>query len=153
MRIKSRTSQFRTQKNVRNKSSFIFQQAQQLLTKFDTLTTVQGMSAIFKGSQNYDYLNFPSCFVNCFNQEDVYNSESEIVSIVFIATVFLNSWIYHFFLADRLRPVSNVVLLPWRNKLIELYSTLAPQQLDLVSNAALLPCRAQFINYEHIRIH
>lgn len=60
------------------------------------------MSAIFKGSQNYDYLNFPSCFVNCFNQEDVYNSESEIVSIVFIATVFLNSWIYHFFLADRL---------------------------------------------------
>ena len=85
------------------------------------------MSAIFKGSQNYDYLISPSCFVNCFDQEDVNNSESEIVSIVFIATVFLNSWIYHFFLADRLRPVSNVVLLPCRTKLIELNSTLAPQ--------------------------
>ena len=31
------------------------------------------------------------------NQEGVNNSESEIVSIVFIATVFLDSWIYHFF--------------------------------------------------------
>ena len=53
----------------------------------------------------------------------------------------------------RVRPVSNVVLLPRRTKLIELNSTQAQQQLDLFSNVALPPCRTQFINYTHVRIH
>ena len=35
----------------------------------------------------------------------------------------------------------------------ELNSTLARQQLDLVSNVVLPPCRTQFIDYKYIRIH
>ena len=55
--------------------------------------------------------------------------------------------IYLFFIAsdDKFssltsRPVSNVVLLPCRTKLIELNSTLARQQRDVWNQVELLPC-------------
>ena len=56
------------------------------------------------------------------------------------------------------RPVSNVVLLSSiahavPNSIDRINSTLARQQLDLVSNVVLLPCRTQFVNYKCIRIH
>ena len=61
-----------------------------------------------------------------------------------------------FFPDRRVRPVSNVVLLPCQTNLIELNSTASFSVLhgsSSTSNVVLLPCRTQFTNYKYIGIH